>query len=58
MIGSGADSLGAAFFISGFFFTRLTYSNREAAQMAMAKATGQFKHGNERVSRKTAKGRG
>jgi hypothetical protein len=40
------------------FLDRVKSGDRQAAQMAMAKATGQFKHGNERASRKTAKGSG
>lgn len=33
------------------FLDRVKSGDRQAAQLAMAKATGQFKHGNERAPR-------
>ena len=39
------------------FMSRADASNPEALQLLMAKATGHFKHGTERVSKEKNKGR-
>ena len=37
------------------FLARVEHADQESVQLAMAKATGQFKHGTERASRNAEK---